>query len=248
MRKIGIIIIFIFLGCDSPNGWDCLQTAGNLTEQSFDLENFNKIRVNRNIELILKQGDIQEVVIRTGENLLNDVSAEVIDGQLIINDDNNCNFVRDFGITKAYVTSPNITEILCSTQFKISSDGVLAYEELNLISENFEKPDIFSVGDFELDVNCQKLNVYSNGVSIFRIRGTVEDLFIGFYSGLGRFEGENLISEKINILHDGSNDMIVNPQQELSGEMRGTGDIISHNTPPLINIDEFYTGRLIFVN
>ena len=40
--------------------------------------------------------------------------------------------------------------------------------------------------------------------------------------------------------------MIVNPQQSLTGEIRSTGDVITVNTPSTINVDEYYTGRLIF--
>ena len=248
MRKLLLLLACFTLSCDSENGWDCIQTAGSTVEVYYDLEDFSKIRVNRNVELILKQGETQEVRIETGENLLSDVSAEVIDGQLILSDTNNCNFVRDSNITKAYVTSPNIEEILCSTQFLISSDGVLNYEELNLVSENFEKPDILSVGDFDLDVNCTELYVFSNGVSIFNIRGQTDFLYVGFFAGTGRFEGEDLIANKIQVFHDGYNDMVVNPQNEINGQMRGTGDVVCHNTPPINTVNVLYTGQVIFVD
>jgi len=250
MRKLvlTLILLVVTLGCDSEDGWNCIQTAGTTVEVYYELEDFTKIRVNRNVELILKQGETQEVRIETGENLLPDVSAVVVDGQLVLSDTNNCNFVRDSGITKAYVTSPNIEEILCSTQFLISSDGVLNYQKLNLVSENFEKPDIFSVGDFDLDVNCTNLNVFSNGVSIFNIRGNTDNLYVGFFAGTGRFEGQDLIADKVQIFHDGFNDIVVNPQDEIRGQMRGTGDVICYNTPPINTVNILYTGRLIFVD
>jgi len=248
MRKLLLLLVCISLSCDSENGWDCIQTAGTTVEVFYELEDFNKIRVNRNVELILKQGPTPEVRIVTGENLVSDISAEVANGQLILSDTNNCNFVRDSGITKAYVTSPNIEEIVCSTQFLISSDGVLNYEKLNLVSENFEKPDIFSVGDFNLDVNCLNLNVFSNGVSIFNIKGQTDFLYVGFFAGTGRFEGKNLIANKVQIFHDGYNDIVVNPQNEINGQMRGTGDVVCHNTPPINTVNVLYTGQMIFVD
>jgi hypothetical protein len=78
------------------------------------------------------------------------------------------------------------------------------------------------------------------------ISGFVNNLFIGFYSGDARFEGANLVAQNIDIFQRSSNDMIVNPQQSLTGEIRGTGDVISLNRPPIIDIEEFYTGKLIF--
>ena len=78
------------------------------------------------------------------------------------------------------------------------------------------------------------------------ISGTTNNLFIGFYSGDARFEGANLIAQNVEIFHRSSNDMIINPQQSLIGEIRSTGDVISLNEPPVVSVQELYTGRLIF--
>ncbi len=67
----------------------------------------------------------------------------------------------------------------------------------------------------------------SNNLSFYYIDGVVETLYVGFYSGSGRFEAENLIAQNVIIFHRGTNDVIVNPQQSLTGELRGTGDLIS---------------------
>ncbi len=40
--------------------------------------------------------------------------------------------------------------------------------------------------------------------------------------------------------------MIINAQQSLIGEIRGTGDVILVNTPSVIDVEQFYTGQLIF--
>ena len=69
---------------------------------------------------------------------------------------------------------------------------------------------------------------------------------INFAAGNGRFEGENLVAQNINIFHRGSNDMVVNPQQSLTGSIRSTGNVISVNEPPLVNVEEVFSGRLIF--
>jgi hypothetical protein len=54
------------------------------------------------------------------------------------------------------------------------------------------------------------------------------------------------MAQNIDIFQRSSNDMIVNPQQTLTGEIRSTGDVILVNTPPIIEVEEFYTGQLIF--
>jgi hypothetical protein len=73
----------------------------------------------------------------------------------------------------------------------------------------------------------------------------VTDLFVGFYSGDSRFEGANLIVQNIQIYQRSSNDMILNPQLSLTGEIRSTGDVILVNEPPEMSVQVFYTGQII---
>jgi len=249
VKNIVFLLVFITLfTCDSEDANDCFQTSGIIVQQEVTVDAFTKILVNRDVALILKQGAEIEVIIETGKNLLNDVEAKVVDNKLQLTDNNTCNYVRDFGITKIYVTAPNITEIRSSTQYDVSSDGVLNYNNLQLISEDFNVPDSFTVGDFRLDVNTSTLRITTNNISSFYITGQTENLNIGFFAGAGRFEGENLIAQNVDVFHRGSNDMIVNPQQSLKGELRGTGDLISVKQPPIVDVEQFYTGQLIFVD
>ena len=154
--------------------------------------------------------------------------------------------MRDYGITKIYVEAPNLTEIRTSSQYEISSEGILNYESLTLYSEDFNGGSQFPVGDFRLTINSEDLAIVSNNLSFFFIDGTVENLSVGFYSGSGRFEGGNLVAQNVDIYHRGTNDMVVNPQLSLIGELRGTGNLISVNQPPLVDVERIYTGQLFF--
>lgn len=246
MKKLIYIIALLLFACNSEDASDCFQTAGTTIQQEFEVTSFEKILVNRNVQLILKEATNYSVLVETGENLINDVKVEVVDSQLRLTDDNTCNYVRDYAATKIYVSAPNITEIRSSSQYEIQSDGVLSYPDISLICEDFNEPGSFTVGDFRMQFNSNKVRVVANNISFFYLSGSVNELFVGFYSGAGRFEGENLIAQKVNVYHRGSNDMIVNPQLELTGQLRGTGDLISVNEPPLVEVEQLYTGRLIF--
>ena len=246
MKYLVYIVIFFLFACNSEDAGDCLQTAGTTIQREFEVTSFEKILVNRNVQLILKEGVDYSVLVETGGNLINDVSVEVVDNQLRLTDDNTCNYVREYAATKVYVTAPNITEIRSSTQFEVQSDGVLNYPSINLLCEDSNETGTFTVGDFRMQFNSNQVRVVANNISFFYLSGTVNNLFVGFYSGAGRFEGENLIAQNVEVYHRGSNDMIVNPQQELNGELRGTGDLISVNEPPLVDVEQLYTGELIF--
>ncbi|KJD32540.1 lipoprotein [Tamlana nanhaiensis] len=247
MKKlVYIILVSIVFACNSENANDCFQKTGDILEQEVAVEAFTKIWVNRDIELIIGQGETQKVVVETGENLINDVIAEVIDGELFLTDNNACNYVRDYGVTKVYVTAPNITEIRSSTQYAIRSNGVLTYPNLSLFSEDFNEPDTYLSGEFYLEVDCNSLRILFNGLSNGFISGKTNSLNITFASGTSRFEGRNLIAENVYVWNRSSNDMIVNPQQSLKGKISGTGNVIVVNTPPVVEVEQEYKGRLIY--
>jgi hypothetical protein len=247
MRKlIYIICVVLCISCDNENEGDCFQTTGSIIQKEVSLEVFNKILVNRDIELIIKEGADQKVIIETGANLLNDVEAVVVDGTLTLIDNNNCNYVRDYGITKVHVTSPNITEIRSSTQYAIRSDGVLTYPSLTILSEDFNEPDTFTVGNFNLEIDNITFRVVFNNLSNAFISGKTTNLNVVYASGTSRFEGRNLVAQNVYVWNRSSNDMIINPVQELKGKISGTGHVISVNRPPIVEVEEQYKGRLIF--
>ncbi|MDP5082375.1 MAG: DUF2807 domain-containing protein [Winogradskyella sp.] len=246
MKKLVYIYILLLFACNGEDANNCFQASGTIIQEVVEVSNFERILVNRDIELILKEAPEHKVIIETGENLINDVKAEVVGNQLVLTDSNNCNFVRDYGITKIYVSAPNIIEIRSSTQYDISSEGVLSFSSLNLFSDDFFAPDTYTSGDFRLSINSDELRILTNNLSSQYVTGSVNELHINFASGAGRFEGADLIAQKVVIAHRGSNDMIVNPQQSLVGQLRGTGDLISVNEPPIVDVEKIYTGQLIF--
>jgi len=247
MKKILVIFIgVLLLACDSENTNDCFQKAGRIITQEVEVANFTKIKINRDVELILKEGPIQKVVIQTGENLLNDVSVVVMGEQLILTENNTCNFVRDYNVTKVYVTAPDISEILSSTQFSVSSDGVLNYPNIEVLSEDYHDPSVIAVGTISLELNSQSIKVVGNNLTTFNISGVSESLRVNFAAGDGVFNGANLVANTVDVFHRGTNNIIVNPQNELTGQLVSTGNLISVNQPPVVNVEVLYTGSLIF--
>ncbi|WP_431137135.1 head GIN domain-containing protein [Psychroserpens mesophilus] len=247
MKKLCYIFFaFIVLSCNTEDAPDCFQNAGDLIQEEFIVDDFSKITVFARVELIVKQDLTQKVVVETGEYLLNDIEVKVENNRLLISNNNACNISRDYNLTKVYVSAPNLTEIRNGSGLTVTSDGVLGFDNLKLVSEDFNAEDeVNTDGDFNLKVDCNQLNCVVNNLSSIFISGEVDDLFVGYYSGDARFEGRHLIAQNITIFQRSSNDMIINPQQSLSGEIRSTGDVILVTTPSIIDVEVFYTGNLI---
>ncbi len=246
-RSLFFLTILLMMSCNGDNVPDCFQNAGDTVRETVDVPEFNTITVFENLNVVLKQGEEQKVEVETGEFLRNDVSVEVVENRLILRNENSCNYVREYGLTTVYVTSPNISEIRSSTGLLISSDGVLEYPSLTLISESFTNPETETTdGSFDLEVNSTTVKIVVNGIAYFKLKGETDTFIVTVAAGDSRVEAENLVSQSVTVSHRGSNDVFVNPQQRIGGVIRGTGDVISVNRPPEVEVDELFNGRLIF--
>ena len=242
-----IIIVFLLLSCNGENVPNCFQNAGDIIEKDFEVAPFTEITVFERIELIVTDAPTQKVTVQTGEYLMPDIDVRVEDGRLKLYNNNGCNLTRDYGITKVFVSAPNLTEIRNSSGLAVRSEGVLSYDSLQLISEDANEEDSFHTdGDFRVDIDCNTFRVVVNNLSSTYITGQANTVFLGFYSGDARFEGRNFIAQNVTIFQRSSNDMIINAQQSLTGEIRGTGNVIVVNTPPIVEVEAFYTGRLVY--
>lgn len=247
LKTASLFLILSLACCNSESAPDCLQNAGSLTRVQVQVPEFTNITVFENLNLVLKDGDEQSVEIESGEFLLNEISADVEGDRLVLRNGNGCNVVRGYGLSTVYVTAPNIEQIRSSTGLLISSDGALSYPRLSLISESFNKPEAETTdGSFDIEVANQSVSVVVNGIAYFKLSGSTEVLSINVAAGDTRIEAETLEAESVSLDHRGSNDVFVNPQQRISGVIRGYGDVISINRPPEVEVDELFNGRLIF--
>ena len=105
--------------------------------------------------------------------------------------------------------------------------------------ENFEFPAKYLVFTF---------SVLANNLSSFKISGYTNTLSVDFYGGICQFDGIDLLSQNVDLFQRSSHDIIVNPVQSIEGEIRGVGDVISLQTPPFVNVQQFYTGQLLFLD
>ena len=248
MKKIiAIVIVFLSLGCDSDSGWDCIKTSGKIIQKEIPVTAFEKITVWDKTKLFIQEGEQHEVIVETGENMLSKVVVSVTDGRLEIHNKNRCNLMRDYGITKVYVTAPNITEIRSSTGMGIESVGTLSYPKLSLLSDDYGvNGSIHTSGDFTMQLDVEELHVVANGRSKFYLSGQAKLASIGLYAGDCRVYAEDLTIQNLNLFHRSTGPMVVNPQESISGEIVGWGDVIAKNRPPIVEVEELYEGRLIF--
>lgn len=245
MKKICyIIIVLTLVSCGASDS--CFKSTGAVTSKTVDVSQtpFTKISVFPGIGLVVKEGPDYEVTVQSGANIIDDVALRIENGMLTLKDDSGCNLVRSYGQTKVFITAPNIEEIYSNTEKDVVSDGVLHYPILRLFSMDFFGG--VGTGDFHIEVDNAQVVVEANHVAGYYLKGHTGQFLANFYDGVGRLEAAELIAEDVQVFHRGSNDMIVHPVQNLSGNIYGTGNLISKSQPTTVDIVEHWSGRLIF--
>ena len=230
---------------DAP---ECLRAAGDRVRETVEVSEFSAITVFDDIELVVMQGTPQRVEIETGANLRPDIHAEVQDGTLRLRNGNGCNLFREYGLTTVYVTVPDLRILRSSTGLPVRSQGVLGFEDLQLISESFNDPEAETTdGSFELTLATGRVRITANGIAYFQLSGTTGTLGVTIAAGDSRVEANALLADRVNLDHRGSNEILVNPRHRISGRIRGYGDVLSYNRPDTVEVEELFRGRLIFV-
>lgn len=247
MRKsiAALIAILILVSCEKPA--DCFKSTGAMTVKEYNVPDFSKVIVGKGIALVIRQGVAYKVEVHSGENLINDIEVSVDGGLLRIEDNTSCNWTRDYGQTTVYVTTPVLTDIYSKTELPVTSEQVLTFPELHLHA--MDSNDNYSgtgTGDFSLNVDNAKTTIETNTVARFFIGGHTQYSRIDVYAYGPVVDTRNLEAENLYVYHRGTNDVYVHPVQSLSADLFSLGNLISVSHPPVVDVRQYYDGRLIY--
>jgi uncharacterized pyridoxamine 5'-phosphate oxidase family protein len=210
---------------------------------------FKRIKVYKGIEVVITQGSETKVQIEAGANFIDNVEVQQYGDQLVFKDETSCNWVRAYGKTRILITTPTLEEVYSKTDRNISSNGVLTFDNLTLTSfdKDADGESGAGTGDFILAMNSTgTLSVNNNNVSRFYLSGQMGTANFNFYFGDGRIEAQNLIAQNITVYHRGSNDMIVNPVQSITGVLNSTGNLVLKNLPPIVDVQTLFYGSVVY--
>jgi uncharacterized pyridoxamine 5'-phosphate oxidase family protein len=249
MKKVVLflVLISVFNSCEKPS--DCVESSGTKVLKDVAVLPFKRIKVYRGIEVVITQGSETKVQIEAGANFIDNVEVNQYGDQLVFKDETSCNWVRAYGKTRILITTPTLEEIYSKTDRNISSNGVLTFGNLTLTSfdKDADGESGAGTGDFILALNSTgTLSINNNNVSRFYLSGQIMNANFNFYFGDGRIEAPTLIAQNITVYHRGSNDMIVNPIQSVTGLLNSTGNLVLKNVPPIVDVQTLFYGSVVY--
>ncbi|PLW94636.1 MAG: hypothetical protein C0591_12310 [Marinilabiliales bacterium] len=241
LRLLNIIILFILFttSCEKNSVGDCFKSTGPITIVDRQVSGFHTIMLKDNIDLELKSSNTNHLAIEAGSNLLSKIKTEVIDSVLIIENNNSCNWVRNYDSPlKAYLDFTTLDTIEYRSIGNISSNDTI---RLNNLVINVRE------GAGEIDFIVHAAIIFCNihyGTAEIRLRGRSKVCFV-YSNSFGLVDNLELNSDQLYINNKSSNDVYVHANNVLEATIENIGSIYYTGNPYHLTLNQFGSGELI---
>ena len=200
--------------------------SGKIESQTREVQDFLAVSINYPAEVIIQQGKVESVKLEADDNLLPQLSTEVDNGTLLIENRENSwsRRVNPTERVKITITVKDLHEIEFSSAGNVQVNG-LKTDELSL--------HLNGVGEMTLnDLEVQKLESRLSGAGNIEANGLANELEIRI-SGVGGFDAPKLESQVATVRISGAGSATVNVVDDLTARVSGAGSINYYGSPTL---------------
>jgi hypothetical protein len=228
-HKIFLLFIILALGtsCRKSPVCDCFEVTGNQgsDDRTSALTYFNQVVANDDINVFLAIGPVEQVIIKGGENLIRNISANVSDNILTLKNENNCNWLRSYkkSTINVYITMPEVTSI--------TNNGVGTIQGTDTITTNDIHIETNSAGDINLALHCNSVNAFLFGSADVTLTGTCSSFECNFFAGTGFLYADHLNTSYTYLSTTSTGDCYVNSSGELDLVINQIGNVYYAGNP-----------------
>ncbi len=179
MRTLFIIILLTFLcglfSCNNENA-ACFKSTGDLKIYSETLGYFDRISIESNFDVKLKQSATHSIKITAGKNLIPHVDFTIIGRELRVENKNRCNWLRDYNQIEIEISFPDLKHLYINEACDISTIDTLKLSwiridnyagiigaDLHIESDTIRFHSHASTGDIRLSGKADFVYLYSRG-------------------------------------------------------------------------------------
>lgn len=211
-----------FIDINDDDGlFGCVDGSGPIVTETLNLADFTGIRLNLPVEVILRQGEIQEVTVEGKQNIINKLERDIRNG---IWDIETKDCIRDIGNMKIFITIPDITDLAIAGSGNIFGENVFVIQDIDL--------GISGSGDMDLALECDDITLNITGSGNIKLEGTADGLDFKI-TGSGDINAFNLAALRARVDITGSGNAEVSAQDELDVKISGSGDVRYKGNPNL---------------
>lgn len=187
-----------------------IEPSGNIITKEVSVTSFDQLDVNGVFNLLLIQGNKEEVKIEADDNLQPYFEVKNEGSRLVIGmkKDINIHSDKEHGKLrmKVYVTFKKLKSMDLKTVGNITSDASLNFDDLEINNK--------SVGNIDLQLITQNLNIDNKSVGNVMLGGKAEIAVIK-NKGVGSIQAGSFVVQKMDIDNSGIGSAEVNAEKEL---------------------------------
>ena len=223
--RILLVAIMLFTACDSEDAFDCFKKTGDSTTiQIKDFPDFAQLLIHDDIELEIVETEHEYFELTYGENLIPKIVMKHENDSLSFFNQNFCGWTRDFEKPKLkWFTNKSTINIICLSNGKITAPDTIRNDFVIRIQS--------ATNEVQLKINNNNTTLLSNSSTLFNIAGECNGLRIAAYFNDGKYNCENFLANRANVLQRGYNDIIVNVKDSLVGSIENAGRILYKGNP-----------------
>ncbi len=231
---------FLVSSCKKQNMCDCFKPRGATVIETRGVANFYSLRVFDKIDVYFTQDStLTTPVIKvvTGKHLVSSITTEVSEGELKIENNNRCNFVRgSHNDVTVYVTAPYVKYFI--------QDGVGTIFGTNTVIQDSVDCSIRNSGDIHLDVKTRNVTGHMHGIGDLYLSGVANSFFTNTV-GQGFIYAQSFAAGYGYIYYKSNGEARVNITGHLDAEIASTGNLYYTSNPAVVNVKITGTGKLI---
>ena len=187
----------------------------NTIKETRTISSFTEIEINTASNVFLKQSENESITLEGNTNLVSNIKTYVEDGRLIIENKEKNKSEKNASLN-IYINFKDLTKLVNNSVGNVKSEN-----RLNLSSFNLENN---SVGNLDIDINCNNLNAEINSVGNVTFTGNVKKANIQNNS-VGNLDAFDLTADVLKIENNSVGDSKVNATGEIYIEANGVGNV-----------------------
>jgi hypothetical protein len=239
IKYVWLLSLLSILACNKQDAPDCFKSTGAIVERGeLRLVNasFNSIEVRQNIQLKLVQDTFNFVLISAGKNLIPKISTEIQGENLIIKNNNRCNWVRTYeAVPTVEVHFKSLRYLRCFGFGKVWARDTIRGHAL----------DILHYGASQLDLPLHYYSLFYDGdqVGTATLSGRLNILYYSSQK-FNQLHAPLLQTLHFEGLHKSERDASIHCTESLTVQMENTGNVLVSGNP-IISVSGKGKGKVL---
>jgi len=235
-----ILLVLNILSCKKAEDRKCYKSFGDITEVEYQIDSVQEFKLYKKIKYRFYQDSLRKIVVRTGKNLQHFIDIQTTDYITTINNNNNCNFLRDNDKkVEVDIHYPHYNKI-----YGEPSDSMIFVDTLRGNYTNIHLRD--GGGTLKLNVNMNQIQIgISYGAGNFIVGGQTNYAHLTIQN-LAYADAMNLKSKELSIYHNSNNDLLTNfDSSKVNVLFYANGDVRFIGEPKTLSVEGVGAGEVI---